>query len=77
MTDENPPGGTSPPKEPEPKNKAVKISMDEAYALLDTQKVEIENLKKLNGDLTVQLDEANKVLEGQEKAKLISEVLPS
>ena len=34
MTDENPPGGTSPPKEPEPKNKAVKISMDEAYALL-------------------------------------------
>ena len=38
--------------------------------------MEIENLKKLNGDLTVQLDEANKVLEGQEKAKLISEILP-
>lgn len=58
------------------KNKTAKMSVDQAFA-------EIESLKKVNadqldliGDLTRQLDEANKVLEGQEKARLISEILP-
>jgi predicted ribosome quality control (RQC) complex YloA/Tae2 family protein len=57
------------------KNKAAKISMDQAYA-------EIENLQRVNGekdsliaDLTRQLDEANKVLESQEKGRLIGEIL--
>jgi hypothetical protein len=58
------------------KNKTAKMSMDQAYA-------EIEGLRKLVGekdalisDLTKQLDEANKVLESQEKGRLISEILP-
>lgn len=58
------------------KNKTAKISMDQAFA-------EIERLTKMAmdqatmiGDLTKQLDEANKVLEGQEKARLIGEILP-
>jgi hypothetical protein len=58
------------------KNKTAKMSMDQAYA-------EIEGLRKLVGekdsliaDLTKQLDEANKVLESQEKGRLIGEILP-
>ena len=58
------------------KNKTAKMSMDQAYA-------EIERLKQDNGnkdtmitDLTKQLDEANKVLESQEKGRLIGEILP-
>jgi hypothetical protein len=59
-----------------PKNKAAKMSMDQAYA-------EIEGLRRVVGekdalikDLTNLLDEANKVLESQEKGRLIGEILP-
>jgi hypothetical protein len=59
-----------------PKNKAAKMSMDQAYA-------EIEELRRVVGekdalikDLTNLLDEANKVLESQEKGRLIGEILP-
>lgn len=58
------------------KNKTAKMSMDQAFA-------EIEGLRKiasekdsLIADLTKQLDEANKVLESQEKGRLIGEILP-
>jgi hypothetical protein len=58
------------------KNKTAKISMDQALA-------ELENAKKIMGekdqliiDLTGQLKEANDVLEGKEKAKLIGEIMP-
>jgi len=67
------PGGTPPV---EPKNKIAKMSMDQAYA-------EIENLQNANKDqaelitdLTKKLNEANEVLEGQEKGRLIGEILP-
>jgi hypothetical protein len=59
-----------------PKNKAAKMSMDQAYA-------EIEGLRRVVGekdalikDLTNLLDEANKVLESQERGRLIGEILP-
>jgi ribosome-binding factor A len=77
MTDGNNDGsGSGVPPAQDPKNKTVKMSMDQAYA-------EIENFKRVVGekdalisDLTKQLDEANKVLESQEKARLIGEILP-
>jgi hypothetical protein len=50
--------------------------MDEAFAELESKDTEIENLKVLNADLTMQLQEANNVLEGQEKGRLINEILP-
>lgn len=60
----------------DPKNKTAKMSVDQALA-------EVERLTKANedqttqiGDLTQQLKEANDVLEGQEKARLIGEILP-
>lgn len=71
-------GGSAPPGAGADgaKNKAAKMSMDQAYA-------EIENYKRIMGekdsliaDLTKQLDEANKVLESQEKGRLIGEILP-
>ena len=59
----------------EPKNKAAKLSVVSVMA-------ENEGLKKANQDqadliseLTSQLEEANKVLEDQEKAKFISKIL--
>ena len=52
------------------------MTMDEAFATIESQDQEISRLKDLNVGLTEQLEEANKVLEGQEKGKLISEILP-
>jgi hypothetical protein len=58
------------------KNKLAKMTVDQAYA-------EIEGLRRTVGEkdslihhLTEQLDEANKVLESQEKGRLIGEILP-
>jgi hypothetical protein len=74
MTDENNDGGSD--KTKELKNKYAKITMDEAFATIESQDQEITRLKNLNVGLTEQLDETNRVLEGQEKGKLISEILP-
>ena len=52
------------------------MTVDEAFATIESQVQEINRLSDLNKDLTKQLDEANKVLEGQEKAKLIGDILP-
>jgi hypothetical protein len=58
------------------KNKIAKITMDEAFATIESQGQEIKQLKGLNDELTKQLDEANKVLESQEKGRLIGEIMP-
>ena len=57
-------------------NKSVKMSMDEAFARIPTLEAEIKEKNKMIIDLTKQLDEANKILDSQEKSKLISEILP-
>jgi hypothetical protein len=60
----------------EKKNKTAKMSMDQALAEVERLGKENERKDGVIGDLTTQLDEANKVLEGQQKAKLIGEILP-
>ena len=57
-------------------NKTVKMSMDEALARIPALEAEVKERNKLIANLTKQLDEANKILDGQEKAKLINEILP-
>jgi hypothetical protein len=70
----NPP--TTPPVTPPTEgNKTAKISIDEALAENETLKKERENLQGTILELTEQLKAANDVLEGQEKAKLISDIL--
>jgi hypothetical protein len=60
---------------PTAKNKAAKMSVDQAYAeILGLRRVVAEK-DALIGDLTKQLDEANRVLESQEKGRLIGEIL--
>jgi len=58
------------------KNKAVKMSMDEALARIPPLEAKIKDNETLIADLTKQLEEANGVLEGQEKARLINEIIP-
>jgi Zn-dependent metalloprotease len=58
------------------KNKTAKMSMDQALALLEELKQENAKKDQMITDLTVQLKEANDVLESQEKAKLIGEIMP-
>jgi predicted ribosome quality control (RQC) complex YloA/Tae2 family protein len=58
------------------KNKFAKISMDQAFAKIETLTSEVEEKDELISELSSQLEEANKVLESQEKGKLIGEILP-
>lgn len=58
------------------KNKTVKMSMDQAYAEIERLTTVTKDQAALIGDLTHQLEEANKILESQEKARLIGEILP-
>ena len=60
----------------EVQNKTVKMSMDEALAKIPTLEAEIKEKNQLINDLTKHLDEANQLLESQEKSKLISQILP-
>jgi hypothetical protein len=57
-------------------NPTAKVSIDAAYAEIADLKAKIESDQKIIGDLTQQLGEANKILEAQEKAKLIGDILP-
>ena len=57
-------------------NKTVKMSMDEALARIPKMESEIQEKNKMITNLTKHLDEANQLLEGQEKSKIISEILP-
>ena len=82
MTDDKKGGSSSDTSDPkgddkgDVKNKTAKISMDEALAELEDSKRVMGEKDQLIADLTAQLKEANDVLEGQEKAKLIGEILP-
>ena len=58
------------------KNKAAKMSMDQAYAYIEKLEAEKKAQADTIVDLTELLDEANKVLDSQEKGKLIGEILP-
>jgi hypothetical protein len=58
------------------KNKTAKMSVDQAMAELGEARKVVGEKDQLIADLTGQLKEANDVLEGQEKAKLIGEILP-
>jgi len=64
--------------DPAPKtvNKAAKMSMDQAYAEIENHKLVVEEKDSVIAALTKQLEEANEVLESQEKGKLIGEILP-
>ena len=61
---------------PVPKNKAAKMSLDQAYAEIEGYKRVVGEKDIMIADLTKLLDEANKVLESQEKGRLIGEILP-
>ena len=58
------------------KNKVAKMSLDQAYAEIESLRRVIAEKDPVIADLTRQLDEANKVLESQEKGRLIGEILP-
>jgi DNA topoisomerase VI subunit B len=58
------------------KNKYAKMSMDQIIAENVAVSKERDALKSKVGELAEQLDEANKVLEGQEKQRLLGEILP-
>lgn len=66
-------GGTPPA---DLKNKSAKISMDQAFAEIERLSKENKDQATLIEDLSHQLEEANKVLESQDKAKLVGEILP-
>src|SRR5512139_3211043 len=67
------PGG-SPPADA--KNKTAQLSMDQAYAEIKILQKENKDQATVIQELTKQLEEANNVLEGQEKGRLIGEILP-
>jgi hypothetical protein len=69
-------GGSAGAGDPGAKNKNAKMSMDQAYAEIENYKRVVGEKDSLISDLTKQLDEANKVLESQEKGRLIGEILP-
>lgn len=58
------------------KNKTAKMSKDQAFAEVQELKRVVAEKEQLIVDLTAQLKEANDVLESQEKAKLIGEIMP-
>jgi hypothetical protein len=60
----------------DPKNKAAKMSVDQAYVEIEKYKQIIPEKDAIIADLTHQLEEANKVLESQEKARLIGQIIP-
>ena len=59
-----------------PKNSVMQMNLDEALGTIESQKQELDRVNGLNRDLTAQLEEVNKVLESQEKSKLIGDILP-
>ena len=72
MTDQTPNEG----QDQKSTNQTAKVSIDAAYAEIGELKSKIADDAKLIGELTQQLGEANKILEAQEKAKLIGDILP-
>jgi hypothetical protein len=74
MTDENNDDESGSKKQSQ--NKFAKMSMDQAYAEIENFKRVVAEKDSVIADLTKNLDEANKVLESQEKGRLIGEILP-
>jgi hypothetical protein len=58
------------------RNKIAKMSMDQAYAEIENYKRVVAEKDSIIVDLTKNLDELTKVLESQEKGRLIGEILP-
>jgi len=58
------------------KNKTVKMTMDSVMATNADLVTKNKEQATIITDLTRQLTEANDILEGQEKARLISEIMP-
>jgi hypothetical protein len=58
------------------KNKTVKFSIEEALAMIPPLEAKIKEKNNLITDLTRQLDEANKLIESQERAKLVNDIIP-
>ena len=69
-----PAANTSP--KPDFKNKTVESIVNESLAKIESLETELKQVRGLNAELTSQLSEANKVLEGQERAQLINEIVP-
>jgi len=69
-----PPAGDGAGKEP--KNRIVKMTMDSVMAANADLVTKNKEKDLLISDLTRQLTEANDILEGQEKTRLISEIMP-
>ena len=59
-----------------PKNKIVKLTIDSVLAANADLMAKHKEKDVVIADLTRQLTEANDILEGQEKARLISEIMP-
>ncbi len=57
-------------------NKTVKMILDQALAENESLKIKLDAALKINDALTGQLKTANDVLEAQEKARQIREILP-
>ena len=57
------------------KNKTAKVSMDELLVENEQMRHVIAEKDSIIADLTKQLQEANNILEGQQKSKLISEII--
>jgi hypothetical protein len=74
MTDEKDVGSNT--ETENSKNKLAKMSVDQAYAEIIGLRRVVAEKDSLIHHLTEQLDEANKVLESQEKGRLIGEILP-
>ncbi len=58
------------------KNKAAKMSVDQAYAEIENYRRVVTEKDSVISDLTTHLDEANRGLESQEKGRLIGEIMP-
>ncbi len=78
MTDNNSDSGASNSGSAgvESKNKTAKMSQDQAFAEIENYKRIVAEKDAVIVELTQQLNEANEVLEGQEKGRLIGEILP-
>ena len=58
------------------KNKTAKMSVDQAYAEIANYVRVVNEKDSVIADLTKQLHDANEVLEGQTRGRLIGEILP-
>ncbi len=58
------------------KNQTAKMSMDQAYAYIKVLEGENKKLQDTVTDVTEQLNVVNKLIEDQEKGRMMAEILP-